>query len=92
MTRVYWWFDGVDENRPGGPWWYRDFTAEDEYYNPLRPHIFANALAPFCKSIMLLKGELPYHGSFIQPPASAIPWPNDENSAIATNFIPKSES
>lgn len=29
-VRLYFWFRGSDRNRPGGPWWYRDFHNADE--------------------------------------------------------------
>ena len=29
-VRLYYWFKGAPEQRPGGPWWYRDFKAHGE--------------------------------------------------------------
>ena len=28
--RLYYWFDGAPVDRPGGPWWYRDFSKAEE--------------------------------------------------------------
>lgn len=30
MYRLYYWLKNVPEDRPGGPWWYRDFRTKDE--------------------------------------------------------------
>lgn len=38
--RLYFWFLRTPIDRPGGPWWYRDFTREDEragFLDALRP-------------------------------------------------------
>lgn len=36
--RLYYWIKGVPENRPGGPWWCRDFFSSGErqaYFNDI---------------------------------------------------------
>ena len=30
ICRLFFWFDGAPEDRPGGPWWYRDFLSEED--------------------------------------------------------------
>lgn len=65
--RLYFWFQGVDESRPGGPWWYRDFHIEkerDKFLDDVVPflHVFRKLDGPF----------LPVHDPFkpgdIEPP------------------------
>ncbi len=64
--RLYYWFDGAPADRPGGPWWYRDFYKED---NP-------NAFLVDCKSFLYKWAEmhgddLPRHDPMrIYPPKS----------------------
>jgi len=44
MYRFYFWFDNVPENRPGGPWWYRDFetiVARRDFVNDTRKFLKA---------------------------------------------------
>ncbi len=56
MTRVYYRFKGVPDDRPGGPWWHRDFANWREAVDYVRP------LAPFAASIQYLQGyTLPKH-------------------------------
>ena len=43
-TRLYYWFNEVDEKRPGGPWWYRDFESRatsDEFLDAMVPFLWA---------------------------------------------------
>ena len=54
--RMWFWFRGVEADRPGGPWWQRNFYAttsppyksaaaqRQEMYNVLRPFIHAIAI------------------------------------------------
>jgi len=30
MCRLFFWIAGAPENRPGGPWWYRDFFSDED--------------------------------------------------------------
>lgn len=44
---VWYWFEGVDETRPGGPWWHRYFEEPNDaasYLDDLRPFLHAYAL------------------------------------------------
>lgn len=41
MYRFYFWFQGVPENRIGGPWWSRDFNTLEKMLD------FKKAMLPF---------------------------------------------
>ena len=30
VYRLYYWYNGAPEDRPGGPWWYKDFKTRYE--------------------------------------------------------------
>lgn len=68
MVRLYYWFRHAPENRPGGPWWYRDFTSDDER------ELFIDDLIPLVKAYCKVDSDLPVHDDLmkIQPPQS---WP-----------------
>ncbi len=57
LSRIYYWFKGVDENRPGGPWWYHDFTTEEAYEIRIRES-FVSSLKPHCHKMMRLDREI----------------------------------
>ena len=43
MYRFYYWFKGVNGDRDGGPWWFRDFNTEEqrlEFLDALEPFLF----------------------------------------------------
>lgn len=63
--RLYYWFDGAPADRPGGPWWHRDFSKDSER------NWFLLVLRPFLYRWAELQGEgpLPQHESMrIRPP------------------------
>ncbi len=46
MVRLYFWIRGAPENRPGGPWWCRDFENifhRRTFLNDVRPYLYAPA-------------------------------------------------
>jgi len=45
ITRLWWWYNGVDPDRPGGPWWYMDFDSEKDVKSRIE------LLKPFVKKI-----------------------------------------
>ena len=56
--RVYYWFKSAPEDRPGGPWWYRDFTVLRQAQE------FLQAQKPFLKAWAWLDSHdeyLPQH-------------------------------
>lgn len=73
MIRIYYWFEGVDPDRPGGPWWYFDFMFEHLAKN------FVRDLQDRCEKMYWLNGHenwsevLPYHHDSmkIYPPKTA---------------------
>lgn len=63
--RLYYWFDGTPADRPGGPWWYRDFSKGDERWEHLL------CLRPFLRRWAETHGESPlptYDPMKIWPP------------------------
>lgn len=66
MYRVYWVAQGVNWDRPGGPWWYKDFYTSDERDR------FIKGLGPFAECIKTLD-DTPYHHPMkIVPPPEAV--------------------
>ena len=43
IYRLYFWIDGAPENRPGGPWWFRDFKEKEKYQD------FCETIIPLLK-------------------------------------------
>lgn len=75
--RVYWWLTGISADRPGGPWWYRDFRSE---FGTRR---LLNDLRPFCLEIRLVTfdGPVPPYSPWnIEPPPDAEVWLTQETS------------
>jgi len=66
-TRVYYWMKGAPPDRPGGPWWYKDFHSDIEAY------VFISDLWQFTKDIRTLKAaQLPeQETSNCAPPVEA---------------------
>lgn len=67
--RLYFWIAGAPEDRPGGPWWYRDFMSEEDrerFLDDVRPFLY--------QYVYSRNEEVPYHvdkGMLrIQPPPS----------------------
>jgi hypothetical protein len=47
IYRLYYWIKGAPENRPGGPWWYRDFSEQegrDKFLQSIGPENLERAL------------------------------------------------
>jgi len=79
MYRVYFWISGAPHNRPGGPWWYRDFNFKSQ------AEIFINDMGPVCRTIKLLIAsndypELPNHPvmQIVPPKEAETIWHNGE--------------
>ena len=74
--RVYWWLRGIPAERPGGPWWYRDFRSQvgaRRLLNDLREHCREIRLAEF-------SGALPPYSPWnIVPPPEAEVWLTEES-------------
>ena len=67
ITRLYFWFQGVSENRGGGPWWYRDDPPLD-YLDGIKDRLYA---------YVRTDGSEPVNASNIRPPPTAqIVYPN----------------
>ena len=67
MTRVYYRFQGVPLDRPGGAWWYAD-------YNHVHGAVeHGKAMRPFCDEVLILHGlNLPDHDPMaVKPPEGA---------------------
>jgi hypothetical protein len=70
ICRLFFWIAGAPEDRPGGPWWYRDFMSDeqrDAFLEDVRPFLCRFVLAdvkdnPY-KTDEVAKGIL-----YIQPP------------------------
>lgn len=64
MCRYYYWFKGASENRPGGPWWFRDFLCRadlDVFQQDVAGFLHAHTVEP-------LEG-CPFHDPMdIKPP------------------------
>ncbi len=41
MFRLYYWYAGAPEARPGGPWWYKEFSTEQDARAYLETMLFA---------------------------------------------------
>lgn len=54
--RVYVWFIGAPEDRPGGPWWYHDFKCTREGYSELLS--FIQAMRPFAYAMVQVDGPV----------------------------------
>lgn len=76
--RVYYWFNGVPEDRLGGPWWYRTFYYDSNKkiyrsgYTILTD--FVKELEPQCHKIIVTK-KIINHDMFnvnIYPPKECI--------------------
>jgi hypothetical protein len=69
--RLYYWFKGAPDDRPGGPWWYQDFMSMREATRLLTD------LFPFLHQARILVAtttELPEHDPMeIYPPGAADP-------------------
>jgi hypothetical protein len=49
VYRLRWWVEGADAERPGGPWWWRDYTNESAARD------FLTAMKTFCRSWSLIR-------------------------------------
>ena len=58
---VWYWIEGVDPTRPGGPWWRRDFR--DTAYVTAKQFVedFIKAIEPCCKRIQTEEPTEYYH-------------------------------
>lgn len=71
MYRIYYWFLGTPADRPGGPWWYRDFSS-------LRQRIeFLEALKPRLHAYALTNESIPLALDSIRPPLGQIVFPGN---------------
>ena len=60
--RVYYWIRGASANRPGGPWWYRDFPEHSNSSGVLARDIFIADIKPFLQDLYCMEGNsLPDH-------------------------------
>ena len=67
MRRLYFWFKGATWDRPGGPWWYRDFESFEEMSR------FFRDVKPFLLHARWIADKFPEHDPMdIQPPVSAV--------------------
>jgi len=66
--RLYYWIYGAPENRPGGPWWYRDFKTA-----AARDNFLAGIRSQLCKYAKTEGDDLSFHGCMeIYPPESEV--------------------
>ena len=72
MIRLYLWFLGVEGDRPGGPWWFKDLphpVAIDLFLADVKPFLYAFSIVP--------ETEIDHKATYIVPPALAkINYPN----------------
>jgi len=72
QTRVYFWIDGAPEDRPGGPWWYKDFESDAWETSEAQAERFIDLLLPGTKYGQISCGDyavLPQHHPMeIRPP------------------------
>ena len=50
VRRIYLWFKGAPEDRPGGPWWYHDFERTSDGYEEMLS--FIQAMRPFAYAMI----------------------------------------
>jgi hypothetical protein len=65
IPTLYFWFIGVPEDRPGGPWWVRDFRSSDERAR------FFSAMFPFVHAYCETMGHEVWDPQNIKPPQGA---------------------
>lgn len=81
--RVFFWFMGVtdeDAQRPGGPWWYRDFLVDpDPRSNNRRERYeaFVRDLEPTCRGLVSVRYERGKFPGELDPMSIA---PPDDNA------------
>jgi len=63
MLRVYYWLSGAPADRPGGPWWMRDFQ------NPKRGYEFMEGIKKISHKILYQEGAFqPVDHNNLVPP------------------------
>lgn len=81
MYRIYYWFLGTPADRPGGPWWYRDFSSlwqRIEFLEALKPRLHAYALT---------NESEPQAIDSISPPWGQIVFPANGGGTDQNNFV-----
>lgn len=68
FLRLYSWYAGAPSDRPGGPWWYRDFTSTD------RLNEYLNTQRYFLKAYAFSTGDEGVNLDDIRPPKEAWVW------------------
>jgi len=59
--RLYYWIAGAPLDRPGGPWWYRDFETSDDLIRHL------GQMRGDCIEDLEEAGLIEWHGSAVNP-------------------------
>lgn len=78
MKRLYYWVEGVPENRPAGPWWYVDFPGPTQnHWLPAEDQLekYLDGLKSILKAYIITDGS---EGT----PDKSKPIPVPENAEI----------
>lgn len=68
FLRLYSWYTNAPGDRPGGPWWYRDFTSTEALNK------YLNAQIAFLHAYALSTGDEAVSLDMTRPPADAWLW------------------